>query len=733
MEQLLRSPNRVLRTLSGGAALEETLQVLCETVEDIVPGMLCSVLLVERGRLRVGAAPHLPDFFNAAVDGLPVSTGLACCPNTAATGETTIAEDIDTHEFWSDAHRAVARRADLRSCWSYPVYDQGHRVCGTLALYYREPRRPSRFELVAIESFADIAGIAIDHRRAQDERLTLNARLRQIIDLVPHPIFAKDREGRFLLANKAVADLYGVTASELTGSLHTPGIQADSKDLERMLAQDREVIDSGRTLTIPEEPFVHRDGKVLTFTTVKRPYIQTAGGEPAVLGVAVDITERREHEEEQRADLVRAHRHQEALVQLATTPAVLSGDTRSAFRAITEVVARTIDVERVSVWLLNTDRTELHQIDLYEASQDEHTEGSVLLAKDYPKYFTALRSSRVIDANDVARDPRTSELSGDYTTGLGISSMLDAAVRVAGEVIGVVCHEHCGDPRQWRADEVSFAGDVAEQAAQAVIQHDRKRSEQQLRRSERRHRSLSRELEVRVRERTRQLDEANVDLRGLTSELLVVEERERRSLAADLHDGPCQLLVLAQMKLAGLRRQLDEDQLAALKEIEALVEEANRSSRSLTFQLSPPILHDLGLGPAAEWLADDLFRVHGVRFEVDDDGRLGALQEKTRVILFRALRELLVNVIKHAETDTATVRLRRRGGLAVLVVEDRGVGFETEETRGARFGLTSIRERLRHLGGSMAIDSRIGQGTRVELAAPLEVSDSHLEAGDNQA
>jgi signal transduction histidine kinase len=291
---------------------------------------------------------------------------------------------------------------------------------------------------------------------------------------------------------------------------------------------------------------------------------------------------------------------------------------------------------------------------------------------------------------------------------------------VGGEVVGVVCHEHVAEPRRWSADELAFGAEVADQAAQALIQRERKRNEAALRRGERMYRKLNEELERRVADRTEELGRVNAELRRLTSDLLLAEERERRSLAVDLHDGPNQLLVLAQMKLGALRQASGAELRAAIEEIEDLVERANTSSRTLTFQLSPPVLHDLGLAAAVQWLVEDLQRTYGIAIALEEDGRVRDTGERTRVILFRALRELLVNVGKHAHASRVRVRLRRDGKLVRITVEDDGRGFDVERVAHGRFGLPSIRERLRHLGGEMHVHSKLGKGTRIELAAPLD-------------
>ena len=216
-------------------------------------------------------------------------------------------------------------------------------------------------------------------------------------------------------------------------------------------------------------------------------------------------------------------------------------------------------------------------------------------------------------------------------------------------------------------------------------------------------------------------------LRSLASELLLAEERERRKLALDLHDGLGQTLALIRIKVQMLRSR-DEGQAvevkARLNEIDGLVELAHQAARSMTFQLSPPVLHDLGFIPALQWLIEDLQERYGLRVRLDDDGHISFMDKQVRIILFRTVRELLINVAKHAETDAAVLSLRRDGDRLKLAVEDAGTGFQCAETDTGSghmegFGLFSIRERVSQLGGNLRVHSVPGQGTRVTVELPV--------------
>ena len=129
------------------------------------------------------------------------------------------------------------------------------------------------------------------------------------------------------------------------------------------------------------------------------------------------------------------------LVRLAGEQAIIDGDVARAAEQISELASRLIGVERAGVWLLSEDRSELRCIDLYCARSGKHQRGQVLNAKDFPRYFAALATGRAIDAADALTDSRTSEFSEIYLKPLGLRSMLDAAIRVGGEVIGTVFHE----------------------------------------------------------------------------------------------------------------------------------------------------------------------------------------------------------------------------------------------------------------------------------------------------
>ncbi len=194
------------------------------------------------------------------------------------------------------------------------------------------------------------------------------------------------------------------------------------------------------------------------------------------------------------------------------------------------------------------------------------------------------------------------------------------------------------------------------------------------------------------------------------------EENERRKLAADLHDDAGQLLSLASLKLHALGDAKETERGSRMVELEDLLVEIRSRISSLSFQLSPPLLHDVGLVAAIQWLAEDLETNHGLTTRIIEEQEL-QLDENMRIAFYRAIRELLLNVVKHSGVKEARVRIAREGGMARIAVEDGGVGMPPRAKRYG-FGLLALRERLEQLGGSLEIRGNSGTGTTVVVSLP---------------
>jgi PAS domain S-box-containing protein len=215
-------------------------------------------------------------------------------------------------------------------------------------------------------------------------------------------------------------------------------------------------------------------------------------------------------------------------------------------------------------------------------------------------------------------------------------------------------------------------------------------------------------------------------LQSLASELSLIEERERRRLATDLHDHIGQALAVSKIKLGVLQKTVKEPKLATpLGEVRELIEKMIQDTRSLTFELSLPVLYELGFEAAVEWFAKHVRAHYGLPVEVQREMKPIPMTDEIKVLLFRSVRELMMNIVKHAQAKHARVTISRQGDRVDVEVADDGVGIAdlkgvVKSGSSAGFGLFSIRERLHYLGGRLEIASKAGNGTRVTLTVPLK-------------
>lgn len=242
---------------------------------------------------------------------------------------------------------------------------------------------------------------------------------------------------------------------------------------------------------------------------------------------------------------------------------------------------------------------------------------------------------------------------------------------------------------------------------------------------------LAEELEDRVIERTQQVVQ-------LSTALTMAEQWERRRISQVLHDHLQQMLYGLQMRVTMLEQKLEADAQAEHFEemqkeigkqfplIQELIVDAIQSTRSLSVELSPPILESDGLLEALKWLASHMKKEFTLSVDIDAKGEITEPSKSVSLLLIQLVRELLFNIVKHAETERALVFLHQDEKHLVLRVKDEGVGFDMSEfykyeNHGTGFGLFSISERLRYIGGNLDINSEQEQGTQMTITIPLEI------------
>lgn len=513
-------------------------------------------------------------------------------------------------------------------------------------------------------------------------------------------ILIADDEGRYVKVNPAAERLTGYTSEELGRMTIFDITPAPTK--EQGLAMWREFIRRGRLSG--EYPMAHKDG-----STVEVEFQAVASIKPGLhLSIVRDVTTRK-----------RAERQLRRLVSLQEATAAMSAavDPRRVADVVLAAAVSAFDAQAGHVMVLVDDeRWELLATVGIPPARVEHWleldrahGGSPSVVEGRPRLSLA-GPWMLREAFERGGPPRVEQLAEGSMAparpaafaGLG-NAMTCLTLAVGGALVGGL-YLFWSERRGWADDEPAFATMLAELCGQAL---DRAR----LFTAER----VARERAVASE---RSMLEAQQQLQEVALERAVVEERERRRLTEALHDGVTQYLALAKITLEPLQQRLQGDDGAAITKATRLISQAIGETRSLSFQLSPPMLYDLGLAAALSWFAETLEQDTGLRVEIVDAGFDPRLDDVTASVVYRTVRELLMNVAKHAKSATATVSLVSRGAELEIVVADRGAGFDPTHVPHGGFGLMSVSEQIGRLGGVVEVEAAPDAGVRISVRLP---------------
>ena len=312
--------------------------------------------------------------------------------------------------------------------------------------------------------------------------------LSAVLDTVGEGIITIDSSGAVVMVNREFENIWGYGRDEVIGQNLTMLMPAKYRDahaagLSRYM-ETRTPSVLGKRLELEG---LKKDGTAFPLEI----YISETSVEGEIFFTAAvrDITDFKKAAEGLRDEAILRKRN-EVLLGLSRSGALEQGDLERMLLEITEAAADTLGVDRVNVWLYNDARTKIHCIEHFDLRDGTHSDGYELAASDYPVYFKALENERIIAAHDAARDPRTSEFADPYMKMYGITSMLDAPIRLKGRMVGLICHEHVGPSRVWTPGDQNFASSAADLISLALEARERKRAEQLLRENEHKFRTL---------------------------------------------------------------------------------------------------------------------------------------------------------------------------------------------------------------------------------------------------
>jgi PAS domain S-box-containing protein len=286
-----------LELLADDVPLAGVLEAIVRGMEELDQTMLCSILLLDsEGRhLGNGIAPSLPDYYNAAIEGLEIGMGVGSCGTAAFTGERVIVDDIASHPYWA-SFKELAARADLGACWSQPFISSSNKALGTFAIYHHEARSPDEHEIKIIEQAAYLASIAIDKSIVSKALQTSEQRFRSFVENANDLIYLLSPEGIITYVAPNVEQLLGYQSDELTGTSFTPLIHVD--ELPACILFLQQLFESGRKMSGLEYRIRHKNGSWLWFVSNASPVRDPVTEEMSFSAIGHDITERKLMEKE---------------------------------------------------------------------------------------------------------------------------------------------------------------------------------------------------------------------------------------------------------------------------------------------------------------------------------------------------------------------------------------------------------------------------------------------------
>jgi PAS domain S-box-containing protein len=562
-----------------------------------------------------------------------------------------------------------------------------------------------------VESRSMVVDIT-DRVRAAEALRRSEYLLRQVLDTNPAVIFVKDYESRVLLANETMAGFYNLSVEEVTGRLQSDlhgQYGADPTDVDKWLADDREVIDTGRPKHLVESG-TDSQNRQIWFQTGKFP-LDIGQGRCGVLVISQDITERKRAEEA-------LHRSLEETAHGERTLLALSQAAQAVQRARTpDEVYRTLgdEVRKLGYHALVfglTDDQEHLSINYMSFPPKLLRAAEELTGLSVQTFRIPLAQvpvfQRIVARGDISFIESSADLvdgglpttvrplAGQIASMLGLEQAITAPLMVGGETRSLLTVTGAGLSNADVPAVTAFAN-------QASIALENAR--------------LVEEIQTR-----------STDLQELSARLFKAQEEERRRLSLELHDELGQALTGIGFDLAAVEKEWPPEVAPTtrgrLANVGSLVAEIDKRVSDMALDLRPQMLDDLGLLPTLRWYVNRYTRRMGIDVELEAVDFEERVTSEVATAVYRTVQEALTNVAKHAGASKVAIRLQQRESTVAAVVQDDGRGFTADKLTGAHLrergaGLFGIRERVALLGGTCDIWSRPGLGTRLTIEIPI--------------
>jgi PAS domain S-box-containing protein len=635
------------------------------------------VLLDEDGlHVRHAVVPNLPEAFARSVDGLPIGPRAGSCGTAMYRREPVIVTDILKDPLWEGYHDLVASFG-LRACWATPIFSAQAKVLGSFAMYYREPRSPTPTETRLTAIAVHIAGIAIEHERAEAALRASEKRFAVAFRSSPVMLCISTLEdGRFLAVNDPFLRFMEYTREETTGQTSRElnlWVHPEERDQAIQLVKTQGYVRDF------ESKRLTKSGKIRV-VLISMELIELEG-QACLLTAAKDITEHK-----------RAERQK--VVQYAVTRVLAdSASLVAAAPELLRVVGESLNWDRGEFWSVDHEANLIRCIETWHAptlaaSQFSNASRGIVFRPGEGLPGQIWESGESAWIPDIA----DSSFSRDLVAGVAeLRSAFGFPILIEGQSLGVILF-FSREILQLDEDLVSMLTSISSQIGQFT---ERK--------------------------------QAQGALQNFSRRLMEAQEAERQRLSCELHDEIGQLLTAVRMNMEAVQREASALEVSSqIEDSLAVIDEALRQVRNMSLDLRPPHLDDLGLTSALRWYVGCYSKRagYGAQFIDEQPANQPRLARDLETACFRIAQEGLTNVARHAGAQSVSVKLSRSNGHLELTIEDDGIGFEVGvlgkySNAIATLGVRGMEERAKAVGGQLSIKSVRGKGTKIRARFPI--------------
>ena len=656
------------------------------------------------------------------------------------------------------------------------VLHYGGKIIGTMPILM--PQKKPLLSIEMLQAFANLVATSLQHMKAEEERIAAVQERAAVVDAMSDSVIVLNPDGHIISCNPAHLKMFGhSSADEILGRNFSELREVfcdPEEDIPKMLGVFRAVVQNG--LSKPVEVRVRRaDGEELTVSASVSLQRDAIGNPLNVIAILRDITPQKRLQEMEREAAV-TRMAVETIEGMPAWVAIMDfngtirrvnseferrsgykreeivGKTSAELGIISKKDNRRIEKEIIPR-LMNEDL--VRNIETVVMDRDG-TRIPVLMSWSLIKDAQGNAKSIIATATDITeRKHAEEELEQSKKFLAHTINALDDSFFVKDEqhrwvILNDAACEVMGRPREeligksdydlfpkeqadvfWEKDNLVFQTQETIINEEEITWHDEVHTISTKKSPFTDSRTGKKFIAGTIRDITElkraeeQLREYQQKLQSMASELSLTEERERRSIATGLHDRIVQPLVFAKMKLDELESlTTSADSGKHLEKISNMLDQVIEETQTLTYDLGSPTLYELGLESAIEeWLSEEIEQKHNISTFFESEGAPKSLSEDISGFLFRSVRELLINAVKHGKAKNVKVSLKWKEDKIRICVDDDGVGFELLEAGASKdkksgYGLFSIKEHLSHIGGYIDIKSKPNHGTQVVLVAP---------------